>query len=237
MPLLTRDLPRGGRHVSPPPAAAPVPSASTRMRQLLPVGLLVAAASAGAAVTPVIGDAASADAGHGDTTPTTSTSQAHVTPSPAARPITPGTDLSPASYALPHHARHRATVLGEPLPTSVAGKHRATGSPVASQAAPDSTAHKPAGDAPSAAPSSAASSSAGSSSAGTGATPTTQGSAAAKASATTGGTASATSSSSAPSSSTPATGSSSATPSGNLVTDLLGTVGGVVHGVLGGGSD
>ena len=51
MPFLTRELPPGGRHIDRTmPATAPLAPATARVRQLLPVGLLVAASSAGVAL-------------------------------------------------------------------------------------------------------------------------------------------------------------------------------------------
>lgn len=139
MPFLTHDLPRGGRHVT-PPTTAPGASARTRLRQLLPVGLLVAATGAGVVAAPVIGSTASVDGRHHDggravtqagpnTSPQAPSSEPilpqPVLPGAATAPaVTPGTDLVPAAYVV-SAGKHRAAVVGEPLAASSGGKHRA----------------------------------------------------------------------------------------------------------------
>lgn len=123
MPLLTRDLPHGGRHVAPPPTA-PVATASTRLRQLLPVGLLVAASSAGVAVMPAIGGSATADARHGE--PAASSQQDAAAQAAGPQLVTPDANAVPTAYVLPRHGKHRATATTEQsAPPATGGRHRA----------------------------------------------------------------------------------------------------------------
>lgn len=136
MPFLTHDLPRGGRHVT-PPTTAPGASARTRLRQLLPVGLLVAATGAGVVAAPVIGSTASADGRHhgggrpvgqaGAATSESALPQPALPQTGAPQAVTPGTGLVPAAYVL-SSGKHRAADVGEPLTaltSPTGGKHRA----------------------------------------------------------------------------------------------------------------
>lgn len=217
MPFLTRELPPGGRHIAPPPAVAAAP-ANARLRQLLPVGLLVAASSAGVALSPVIEGAATADGSHHDGAGHGTTQAAY---RPAAVPATtqsavPGTGLSQAAYVLPHgkHGKHRGAHRDElASPATVGGRHRAdqpTGTSTASTSTAKST-------------SSTATSSAKSTS-----TPK----ATAKTSSPTTTSSSSTSSTGAASSTSTSPSSKSSTAS-DPVTALTGTVTGAVGGVLG----
>lgn len=136
MPFLTHDLPRGGRHVT-PPTTAPGASARTRLRQLLPVGLLVAATGAGVVAAPVIGSTASVDGRHHDggrpvgqagaATSESALPQPALPQTGAPQAVTPGTGLVPAAYVL-SSGKHRAADVGEPLTaltSPTGGKHRA----------------------------------------------------------------------------------------------------------------
>ena len=140
MPFLTRELPPGGRHIARiAMPVAPTPAASVRVRQLLPVGLLVAASSTGAALTVAIGGATTADRQH-DTALTTlavgSLPGGEVADAAdaagASRRTVSRSELDRASYVLPHVGTHRATgtvAQGTPAapaaPATTGGKHRA----------------------------------------------------------------------------------------------------------------
>jgi hypothetical protein len=221
MPFLTRELPPGGRHIARiVPPAAPVPAPATRMRQLLPVGLLIAASSAGAALTPALSGSSAAGADHdrptlsadGSALGGTATSNAAYTPRG-----TISRDFS-RDARNPRAGKHRATSSAErPVTaatahasTATAGKHRADSTatvgstaqpttPATTKATSSST--QPTAEAKPAAPASAISSA-----------PTP----------------------SASSSSAPSTPTTSATTPPGPVTGTVAGVGKVVGGVLGG---
>jgi hypothetical protein len=145
MPFLTRDLPPGGRHIDrATPPVAPAPATTTRMRQLLPVGLLVAASSAGVALTPMIGGtSAVADADH-DGSPRVAGTVAVPDVSVPSRTTVSRGDIARASYVLPRAGKHRATnVVEQSLADTavVGGKHRASGTALSS-ATPTATTHQ-----------------------------------------------------------------------------------------------
>jgi hypothetical protein len=159
MPLLTRDLPPGGRHIDRAvPPAVPLAPAAARVRQLLPVGLLVAASSAGVALSPMLGGGTSAVADpHHDASsfrfPGTVPSADHTAGGSA--------HLDRAAYVVSRDAdrpagKHRAAVADEEpsvAPTVAGaetdGKHRASGTavetaPVTQQVAPKHSTATPA---------------------------------------------------------------------------------------------
>jgi hypothetical protein len=127
MPFLTHAVPNGGRHVVPPPAAPTAP-APARLRQLLPVGLLVAATSAGVAVAPMTDGSVTADGRSDEDGPGKVSIAARAVPPPVA---SPGSGLAETGYVLPHAGRHRAPASSddtEPAARAIGGKHRADGS-------------------------------------------------------------------------------------------------------------
>jgi len=230
MPFLTRDLPPGGRHIDRiVPPSAPVPAAATRLRQLLPVGLLVAASSAGVALSPMLGgSSAVADASHHDAavadSARTALGSGQVV---ASRQIVSRDSLARASYVLPQAGRHRATdtveqpgtatdaitgaITGDAAATG--GRHRASGPASTTPAAHQTAAPKHAATSTPAASATQA------------AQPTT----AAKSAAAT-GSATTTTPASTPASPAPTT---SATQQSDVVTSTVDGVGQLVGGVLG----
>ncbi|WGL52278.1 hypothetical protein P5P86_00255 [Nocardioides sp. BP30] len=132
MPFLSYDLPAGGRPIV-PPSTAPAAGARTRLRQLLPVGLLVAAAGAGAAVASTTGGSLSAE-GRDDTggRPSTQVGQAVspslVPPTLLRRSDADRPELTSAAYVLPSTGRHRAATPDAHrtagTASTAAGKHR-----------------------------------------------------------------------------------------------------------------
>ncbi len=158
MPFLTRDLPPGGRHIDRTvPPAVPLAPAAARVRQLLPVGLLVAASSAGVALSPMLGGGttAVADASH----ETASSRVPATVPDEDYLPAS-STHLDRAAYVISRDAdrpagKHRAlTAETRPVTpvvasTSTGGKHRAGGAavetaPATQQDAPKHSAATPA---------------------------------------------------------------------------------------------
>jgi len=165
MPFLTRDVPPGGRHIDRAvPPAVPVAPAAARVRQLLPVGLLVAASSAGVALSPMLGGGTSAlaDANHGPASAGLRAVPVTTSGSAADVDVAAGeaAHLDRAAYVVSRDAaraggKHRALGPDEhalaPATTSYApsGKHRALGTavetaPVTQQAPPKHAAATPA---------------------------------------------------------------------------------------------
>ena len=163
MPFLTRDLPPGGRHIDRTvPPAVPLAPAAARVRQLLPVGLLVAASSAGVALSPMLGGGTSAVAD--------SSHEASAFRFPGTIPnadyAAGSTQIDRAAYVVSrsearHAGKHRAlstearSAASASASTSAVtaspagGKHRASGTavetaPATQQAAPKHSAATPA---------------------------------------------------------------------------------------------
>ncbi|MGZ6733124.1 MAG: hypothetical protein ACXVDH_00655 [Nocardioides sp.] len=151
MPFLTRDLPPGGRHIDRTvPPAVPLAPAAARVRQLLPVGLLVAASSAGVALSPMLGGGTSAVA---DASHETASSRVPATvPDEDYLPAS-STHLDRAAYVISRDVdrpagKHRAlTAETRPVApvvasTSAGGKHRASGAAVETASATQQAAPK-----------------------------------------------------------------------------------------------
>jgi hypothetical protein len=242
MPFLTHDLPRGGRHVA-PPAPAPLASARTRLRQLLPVGLLVAASSTAAVVMPMVEGAASADGGHSDQHgATTATASGQTSPSGSTQALTPTHSLSAAALSQQAGGKHRGPGLADTSRPSTAsgGRHRADLSATGATASSGTTAPASQASQDGQATHAAKQPTAGATTAPKptdgatppGATPTGGSGGSTGGTGSTGSTGSSGSASSAPSNSP-----SNSPSNGNLVGTLTGTVGGVLGGALGGVGD